>query len=233
MRDDDRRAFLLGAAGAGVLLAACTKSPAARADAPARAEEGEAEVTPAEDLMREHGVLERILLVYDESARRLERAEALPDGVLAEAADLVRRFVEQYHEKLEEDFLFPKLEAANVQVQLVATLRAQHAAGRRITDAILALAPAAKEDPRRTQLVHALRSFERMYRPHAAREDTVLVPAFGELLPAKELHELGERFEEKEHALFGERGFHGIVDQVASFEQALGIHDLAQFTPKT
>jgi len=30
------------------------------------AEEGEEEVTPTEDLMREHGLLQRILLIYDE-----------------------------------------------------------------------------------------------------------------------------------------------------------------------
>jgi len=31
--------------------------------------------------------------------------------------------------------------------------------------------------------------------------------------------------------LFGEGGFHGIVDQVGELEKALGIHDLSGFTP--
>ena len=43
---------------------------------------------------------------------------------------------------------------------------------------------------------------------------------------------MGEDFEKKEHALFGEDGFEKMVDQVASIEKSLGIYDLAQFTPK-
>jgi hypothetical protein len=42
---------------------------------------------------------------------------------------------------------------------------------------------------------------------------------------------LGEDFEKKEHQLFGEDGFEKMVDRVASIERALGIYDLAQFTP--
>ena len=87
--------------------------------------------------MREHGVLRRILLVYDEAVppagRRTTRRSV---GVVAGAAGLVRRFVEGYHEKLEEDFVLPKMEKAGKLVELAKVIRAQHAAGRRLTDAI-------------------------------------------------------------------------------------------------
>jgi len=108
MNDDTRRSFLLSAAGAGLLLAGCPKTggEAKSPGEPARDEE----VAPPEDLMREHGVLNRILLIYDESARRLDAQQQLPIDVLAKSADLIRRFIEQYHEKLEEDFLFPRFE---------------------------------------------------------------------------------------------------------------------------
>ena len=42
----------------------------------------------------------------------------------------MREFVEDYHEKLEEDFLFPEFEKRNELVPLVKVLREQHAAGR-------------------------------------------------------------------------------------------------------
>jgi hypothetical protein len=58
-----------------------------------------------------------------------------------------------------------------------------------------------------------------------------LFPALRSVVGAKEFAELGERFEEKEHALFGKEGFEGIVRQVAAIEQQLGIADLAAFTP--
>lgn len=77
-----------------------------------------------------------------------------------------------------------------------------------------------------------LRQFIRMYRPHESREDTVLFPAVRRLMTAKEFDEMGDRFEQREHQLFGEHGFEDIVEKVAEFEKALGIYDLGQFTPK-
>src|SRR5208282_2674039 len=105
-------------------------------------------------------------------------------------------------------------------VDLVKVLREQHIAGRRLTDQIIQLAtPAALEDARgRKKLAHTIGQFVRMYRPHEAREDTVLFPAIRSLMTAKEFDELGDRFEDKEHQLFGEHGFEDIVARVAEFE---------------
>ncbi|HEX8985782.1 MAG TPA: hypothetical protein VF767_10130 [Bryobacteraceae bacterium] len=54
----------------------------------------EEEVSPAEDLMREHGVLKRALLVYGECINRLEGRKALPPEVVTGTANLIRRFIE-------------------------------------------------------------------------------------------------------------------------------------------
>ena len=94
----------------------------------------EAEVGPPEDLMREHGVLKRVLLIYGEALRRLDAKQDFPPEALADAAGIIRSFVENYHEKLEEDFLFPRFEKANQLVDLVKVLRTQHEAGRHVTD---------------------------------------------------------------------------------------------------
>src|SRR6202521_1403330 len=61
------------------------------------------EVSPPEDLMREHGVVKRILLVYGEALRRLDANEDLAPEPLADSAKIIREFVEDYHEKLEEN----------------------------------------------------------------------------------------------------------------------------------
>ncbi len=222
-----RRAFLAGAVtgGAGLLLVA----PAALAKKPPAQEQDE--VSPAEDLMREHGVLERILLVYEEVSRRAGAGQEIPANVVPDTSGLVRRFVEDYHEKLEEDFLFPRFEKAGKLVELVATLRAQHRRGRSLTEQVQRLG-ALKGGGDRRQLAELLRAFIRMYRPHAAREDTVLFPALRGLVGDKAYLELGAQFEDKEHALFGAHGFEDIVAQVAKLEQAVGIDDLAAFTPK-
>ena len=76
-----------------------------------------------------------------------------------------------------------------------------------------------------------MRQFIRMYNPHEAREDTVLFPAFRELIGPKELDKLKDVFEQKEKALpMGD--FEKMVADVAGIEQAFGIYDLAQLTPK-
>lgn len=187
----------------------------------------EAEVTPGEDLMQEHGVLERVLLIYDEAARRIAQNENFDVALVARAASIIKSFVEDYHEKNEERFVFPRLEAAKREVPLVATLREQHARGRAVTGEIIGLAARAPTP----ELSRALGAFARMYRPHAAREDTVLFPAFRDVIGRSGYRELGERLEDDEHERFGPHGFEKVVAEVAEIEQALGIGDLARMTP--
>ena len=184
--------------------------------------------------MREHGVLNRILLIYDECLQRIQGHKDFDLAPLVGSAKIIRTFIEDYHEKLEEDQLFPRFEKAGKLVDLVKVLKEQHLAGRRLTDEITQLAtPAVLKDPQGSKrLARSIAQFIRMYRPHEAREDTVLFPAIRGLMTAKEFDVMGDQFEEKEHQLFGEHGFEDIVAQVAEFEKSLGIYDLSQFTPR-
>jgi hemerythrin-like domain-containing protein len=192
-------------------------------------------VSAPEDLMREHGVLRRVLLVYQECISRLDAGRELPPGTVKDSAQIIRTFIEGYHEKLEEDYLFVRFEKAGVLVDLVKTLRTQHEAGRALTADILRLAgeqtPQSPDD--RARLARDMREFAHMYRPHSAREDTVLFPVLRRVYSPKEYENLGETFEDKEHEMFGEGGFEKMVDKVAAIEKALGIYELSQFTPKT
>lgn len=221
---NSRRQFLLAGAVLGV------SGVAAGADKPEEAEE----VSAVEDLMREHGVLRRILLVYEEWFQWARFADsALPDnGALRNAVLLVRKFIEEYHEKLEEDFLFPEFEKRNEFVPLVKVLREQHVAGRAITAAVLKSLDSNTPPIHSAETEARCRDFIRMYRPHAAREDTVLFPALHKILSDKQLDQLGEKFEAEENRRFGKEGFERIVEQVAAIEKQLGIYDLAHFTPK-
>jgi hemerythrin-like domain-containing protein len=231
-----RRHFLqhTSVAGAGLLLPAIALANP-QPPPSAKLKDANAEViSPAEDLMREHGVLNRILLIYDDHLRMLTAKQPFDGSVLASAADVIRHFVEDYHEKLEEDFLFPRFRKAGKLVNLVDTLLAQHKAGRELTAQIRELAslPTLKYVSDADKLADALRAFLRMYRPHEAREDTVLFPAFRSIVSPHEYDALGDDFEKKEDELFGDEGFFRVVDQVAELEKRAGIYDLSQFTPK-
>jgi hemerythrin-like domain-containing protein len=198
--------------------------------AQAAEEEDEGGIGPIEDLMREHGVLRRVLMIYEEGLRRIAAHQDFPGNPFLTGAHLIRSFVEDYHEKNEEKFIFPKLQKSVGEAgRDVAVLLQQHQAGRKLTDDIIRLATANAKDNR---LVEPATQFIRMYRPHAAREDTIVFPAFHRAMSEKEFDAIGEQMEKQEGKLFGEGGFAKIVEAVAEEERALGIYELDRFTPK-
>lgn len=168
----DRRAALLAVAGLGALatLEGCGKAGAGEEDIPA-----------TEDMMREHGVLRRLLVAYREVAGMIRADTRFDVSALADAADLFRSFGEDYHEhKLEEEHVFPAVrKAGGPAAALVDTLLQQHQRGREINRFLTdqcrggAIAPA-----RGNQIADALDSFARMYEIHTAKEDTIVFQAW-------------------------------------------------------
>jgi hemerythrin-like domain-containing protein len=197
-------------------------------------EDGKA-ASPTENLMREHGVFDRILLIYEAGSARLDRNEEFSPDILGSAAQIVRDFVENYHQQLEENFLFPRFEKANRHVELVRTLQHQHQVGRQITDRILQRAnlESLRDPEQRAIITNAMQQFIVMYRPHTAREDTLLFPALREILSPGKYEELGEAFETRERDRFGKGGFAHFVTQVAEIEKTLEIDELSQSLPQT
>jgi len=197
-------------------------------------EANEPEVTATEDLMREHGVLRRALLVYFQTAPRIRSSASSVDASqLYKTAQLFRDFGENYHERmLEEQHIFPVVrktpgEAANY----VAVLIDQHTRGREVTEYMLAVTKTGKiASANAAPLARALDSFVLMYQNHAAREDTVVFPAWKTHFTNKQLDELSDQFEDIERKMFGKDGFDDAVKKIASIEGALGYADISQFT---
>lgn len=231
MMQQNRRAALMSfagaAVGAGVVLTGCAQRDNEE-------EEKGGEVTANEDLMREHGVLRRILIAYREVAPQLARnAAGIDASALAQAATLFHAFGEEYHERLlEEQHIFPAVRKAGGEAAaLVDTLLAQHQRGRAITDFILDRTRSGRVAAGDGEaLAKAMTAFCRMYEAHTAREDTVIFPAFKRSIGQKRYRELGEQFEEIEHKQFGGDGFDIALGKVKAIEQALGLSDLAVFT---
>ena len=223
-----RRQFVQGVllAGSASLFGQQTAPAAA---IPTAAEE---KISPVEDLMREHGVLNRVLVVYDEAIRRLESGEELSPDPVRNAAKIVREYVEDYHEKLEQDYLFPRFLNANCLPDLVQVLLEQHLGGRNLTDEALHLATlqTMKNADDRRRLATSLRRFTRMYHAHESREDTVLFPIFRSLISAHEYAALREDFDKRERELFGTESFPRMAERVAAIERQLGIAELARYT---
>jgi hemerythrin-like domain-containing protein len=226
----NRRSFIINGISTG-LIAGVGGSLFLSACKPGQGEEKE--VSPPEDLMQEHGLLNRILLIYDHCLVQLQNKKDCDLSAINRSAAIIRQFVEDYHEKQEEDYLFPRFEKANTLVPLVSVLRTQHKAGRNITEQLNQLTKKQNAgESEKQKLIQLLTNFNVMYRPHEAREDTILFPAFRKLVSKHEYDSLGEEFEKNEHKLFGEAGFESMVTKVEEIEKGLGIYDLSLFTPK-
>jgi hemerythrin-like domain-containing protein len=219
-----RRQFLAGVGGLslGFVLQGCEGK-----------EVGE-DVTAIEDLMREHGVLRRALFVYSEAAARLRsNPSSVPPDALLKTAQLFRTFGEEYHEKkLEEAYIFPAIKKGGGDVaRYPDILVAQHQRGREVTDYIMGVTHGMKIGAKEAKpLALALDSLVRMYRPHAAREDTIVFPAWKKGLTGKQLDEMSDKFEDIEREQFGKDGFESAVRQISNIESELGLIGLAQFT---
>jgi hemerythrin-like domain-containing protein len=229
-RVTSRRHVLL-AAGAALVAGAGGTEPANALDDlrtnPSRV------VPPGESLMSEHGVLKRVLLIYDAAVQRAGSDPTLAASAIHGGALIIHDFIENFHEALEESFVFPALKTAKQLVSTVDTLLLQHARGRLITEFLLASAttPTLTSLSGRAEVTGAVAAFVRMYEPHEAREDTVVFPAYRALLTPSELNRVGADILAAQKQEFGPDGFEATVGQVARLEQSLGLYDLAQFTP--
>jgi hemerythrin-like domain-containing protein len=191
----------------------------------------EDDVGAVEDLMREHGILRRAILVFRACAERLGRGDTINPGALHQTAQLFRQFGEDYHErKLEEENIFPQVKKAGGEAAaLVDILLAQHQRGREIISYVLDATNGTNLDAK--TLSPALAGFELMYEHHAAREDTILFPAWKKAIGSHEVEEMGDKFEDIEKKQFGGDGFDMAVKQIGDIERELGLADIAQFTP--
>lgn len=188
---------------------------------------------PDVDLMEEHGVLKRVLLIYQEALRRLDGQQPPPVDAIHDGALIIHDFIEGFHEPLEEGYVFPRLRSAGQLTGTIDTLLLQHARGRERTQIILAGATAQgmATSSTRQQVAGAMTAFIAMYEPHEAREDTVVFPAFRALLTTEQLDGMAATFADLQRRQFGPAAFAAMVRHVATIEQSLGIYELDQFTP--
>jgi hemerythrin-like domain-containing protein len=221
---NSRRTFLQ--TGAALLIASPTSIPF-----PAKKE---APVTATEDLMREHGIIRRCLLAYASVLPQLRaRPETVDAAALRRAGQLFRTFGEDYHEKqLEEQHIFPVIRKMKSVAHYADLLTLQHQRGREITAYLLTVTNAARVSVGHAQpLAFALEGLVRMYEHHAAREDTIVFPAWKSNYTEKQLEALSEEFEDIEKKTFGKDGFDDAAEKISAIEQSFGIADIARFTP--
>ncbi|NKY89576.1 hemerythrin domain-containing protein [Nocardia veterana] len=237
----NRRAMLLGGAGIGGLVVGAGLTVGAQH---ALASQPAAPVVPAtEELMTDHGLLKRILLIYRNCGHRLTTGDHLDPALLFHSAQMVHSYIEDFHEGIEEGYVFPRLLRAGKLPDTIRTLLTQHDVGRKLTIAIIrstttmdmpgmGSAPGFATADSRSDLARTLDRFITMYEPHEAREDTIVFPAFREVTAdGRTFDEISEQIAHAQQQRFGDHGVSNYLDQIADIERQLGIYDLAAFTP--
>jgi hemerythrin-like domain-containing protein len=176
-------------------------------------------ISPTEDLMREHGLLNRLLLIY-------EVLIVNPQIDLFHAvAQLITHFVHNYHERLEEQYIFQMIQQRTTNVNLktlIKILIKQHQIGQTLTQDILSSHSILLIQQRVKAFIH-------MYRAHESREDTEVFTEFNHLASQEESNHLGEIFEETEDTKFGEHGYENLLQSVIKLEKHLQIHKITTY----
>ncbi len=193
------------------------------------------ETVPAvQDLMREHGILRRILLAYRETAQRMRtEGKLIEPQALYEATELFVMFGERYHEKaIEEPYVFPAVrKAGGPAAAYVDILIRQHDRGRELTTYMLSILKKRSAGGDQVQLLaNIFDALDLMYENHTAREDTVVFPAFQNALSPHQYEDMSGKFEQIEKTLPGLPDYQEALQRITGIEQTLGYADLGQFT---
>lgn len=184
---------------------------------PALAEAHKPEPPPIGTVPCGYGIVERILLVYEEAQRRRPGRQSVPVEAVMKAAGITRRCVENCQQKLEEESVFPLLEKCSESSAVVKTLRAQHDEARRLTGCIFALCKGAarKDMDNELALSQKLLQFVQLYRRHMALEES--------LLSRKLAEGLGERPIKGADDLASADCGDGVLVELESLEKELGV----------
>lgn len=191
----------------------------------------EEKTSVGEHLMREHGLIHRLILLEKLSAYNLEEnPESV--GVLRGAAEIMKSYIHGFHEEYEEHDLYPMFPEGSELHQIGEVMDEQHHVGKSITDEILNLTGEGRslsegDIDLMAELVH---QFETMYVPHAAIEDTEMWPELHKMKGYAEYMKLGSEMEKQEEEKFGEGHFEQLLERVKELEAELGVDDLDVFT---
>jgi hemerythrin-like domain-containing protein len=158
-------------------------------------------------LMSEHRVIERVIATLEKAANKLQAGQEVRPGFFLDAADFIKGFADGCHHRKEEGVLFKALQANGMPAGQgpIAVMLSEHEQGRKFTQGMRAAAqqlqsgdPAAKPI-----LVHSLLAnvlgYAALLKQHIQKEDQVLFPMAGRIIPADQQEQVVEDFEKVEH----------------------------------
>ncbi|MDA8305629.1 MAG: hemerythrin domain-containing protein [Deltaproteobacteria bacterium] len=219
-----RRNFLVlaGASGAG-LLEGCSKSR----------RPVETTYTAIEILERQHGINRRALAILDTIKNEINAQMDISPEIAGGAVGVIETFMIKCHQLMEEKFVFPAFAGTQKTADLIAVLRKQHDAASKLTGILKPLCVnfSQNDEEKRRETVKMIHLLTRMSQAHESWEDTTLFPLLRVVDPGKSYARLSSEVQAAETNLIGRDGLDETLQKIASYENGLGIGNLASFTP--
>ncbi len=176
---------------------------------------------PTEILMEEHRVIERVLIALEKAASRLSRGEEVYLRFFSGTSALINGFADSYHYKKEELVLYPALVENGLPKDTgpVAVMLAEHEEGRRLAQRLRQVTERfqAGDVKVRDQIVLCALGYVSLLRRHMDKEDNVLFPLVGKVIPADrqdKIIEAFERFEREENGAELHEKYYGMAERL-------------------
>jgi hemerythrin-like domain-containing protein len=154
-------------------------------------------------LSAEHRVIEQVCAAMNEAATRLEGGEPVRPGFFFDAARFIQGFADGCHHRKEEGVLFATMAANGMPTQggPIAVMLYEHEQGRGFTAAMKAAAERlqAGDASARAEAIASARAYATLLTQHIFKEDHILFPMAGNVIPTDEHDEVLAGFERVEH----------------------------------
>ena len=174
-----------------------------------------------EDLMKEHALVTRILIIYDKCVEILSESPILSTiSIVKQTAQIVRNFVENYHEYIEETYIFPLFSNDKKYDILIKELIHQHTISREITSSIIT---DIENIENIKNVIDNIKKFNKIYVAHINVEDLSLIKNVRSHISEDEFIKLSKKFDEIEDEKLGKHGFKKILKELILIEHKLGI----------
>lgn len=173
-------------------------------------------VSPLDQLVADHDVIQRALVLVEDVAECLEHDQVAPENLHKWLMNFFSEFVDKYHHHKEEHGLFPLLELAGIPREggPVGIMLREHEQGREL---VRAMAQTSEEGQPSARLITEYLSF---LRAHIEKENRVLFPLANEVLDDHQKQELSEIFETIKQQTLGDQRYKKLLTELETMEVA-------------
>lgn len=159
-------------------------------------------------LSSEHRVIERLIASLEIESSKLEHGQAVRPGFFVEATDFIKGFADGCHHRKEEGVLFTTMNKYGMPTQggPIGMMLYEHEQGRGFTRG-LREAALKLEGGDRTAIPAVLqnaRGYAALLKQHIMKEDNILFPMAGQVIPEAQHAQVLTDFEHVEHDETGE-----------------------------